>query len=71
MFCRGNKQTRLGSRTTTSSMMELFLKHNIRKSLPHRQNSSNLDDVGALDLPLFSFYDKMIKEDKNTEDFTY
>ena len=69
------KQTRDGSRTPISSLMELFLGNNI---LPRRHyvltKSSNLDDVGIVHLPLyaiiFSFYDKIesMEVDKDPED---
>ena len=70
MFCIENKQTRGGSRTLRSSMMELFVKLQI---ISYWQRSSNLDDVGIIELPLyaiiFSFHDiiKSMEEDKNPE----
>ena len=70
MFCIENKQTRGGSRTPRSSMMELFVKLQI---ISYWQRSSNLDDVGIIELPLyaiiFSFHDiiKSMEEDKNPE----
>ena len=70
MFCIENKQTRGGSRTLRSSMMELFVKLQI---ISYWQRSSNLDDVGTKELPLyaiiFSFHDiiKSMEEDKNPE----
>ena len=70
MFCIENKQTRGGSRTPRSSMMELFVKLQI---ISYWQRSSNLDDVGTIELPLyaiiFSFHDiiKSMEEDKNPE----
>ena len=58
MFCTRNRQTRVGSRTSTSSMMELFVTKQYQEVITLLQNSSNLDDVGVLDMLLFSFHDK-------------
>ena len=45
--------------------------HYIRKSLPHWQNRSNLDDVGLVNLPLFSFHDKRGQKCRGLRYFTY
>ena len=45
--------------------------HYIRKSLPHWQNRSNLDDVGLVNLPLFSFHDKRGQKRRGLKHFTY
>ena len=70
MFYTENKQTRGGSRTPRSSMMELFVTMEV---ISHWQSSSNLDDGGIVELPLyaiiFSFHDKIgsMEEDKDQE----
>ena len=60
MFCTENKQTRGGSHTPRSSMVELFVTMEV---IPYWQSSSNLDDGGIAELPLyaiiFSFHDKI------------
>ena len=61
MFCTKNKQTRGGSRIPGSSMMELFVTMEV---ILYWQSSSNLDDGGIVELPLyaiiFSFHDKIV-----------
>ena len=70
MFCTENKQTRGGSRTPRSSMMELFVTMEV---ISYWQSSFNLDDRGIVELPLyafiFSFQDKIgiMEEDKDQE----
>ena len=70
MFCTENKQTRGGSWTPISSMMELFVTMEV---ISHWQSSSNLDDGGIVELPLyaiiFSFHDKIgsMEEGKDQE----
>ena len=70
MFCTENKQTRGGSWTARSSMMELFVTIQV---ISYWQSSSNLDDGGIVVLPLYaiisSFYDKIgsMEEDKDPE----
>ena len=59
IFCTENKQTRGGSRTPRSSMMEFFVTMEI---ISYWQSSSNLDEGGIIELPLygiiFSFHDE-------------
>ena len=70
MFCTKNKQTRGGPRKLRSSMMELVVTMEV---ILHWQSSSNLDDGGIVELPLyaiiFSFHDKIgrMEEDKYPE----
>ena len=70
MFCTENKQTRGGSRTPRSSMMELFVTMEV---ISYWQSSSNLDDGGIVELPqytiIFSFRDKIgsMEKDKDPE----
>ena len=70
MFCTESKQTRGGSRTPRSSMMELFVTMEV---ISYCQSSSNLDDGGIVELPLyaiiFSFHEKIriMQEDKDLE----
>ena len=49
MFCTENKQTRGGSRTPRSSMMELFVTMEV---ILYWQSSFSLDDGGIVELPL-------------------
>ena len=58
MFCTENKQTRGGSRTPRSSMMELFVTMEV---ISYWQSSSNLDDGGIVELPLYASSVSMIK----------
>ena len=58
MFCTENKQTKGGSRTPRSSMMELFVTMEI---ISYWQSSSNLDDGGIVELPLYTSSVSMIK----------
>ena len=59
MFCTENKQTRGGSRTPGSSMIELFVTVEV---ISYWQSSTKLDDGGIVELPLyaiiFSFHDE-------------
>ena len=70
MFCTENKQTKGGSRTPRSSMMELFVTMEV---ISYWQSSSNLDDGGIVELPLyaiiFSFHNKIgiMEEGKDQE----
>ena len=70
MFCTENKQTRAGSQTPRSSMMELFVAMEV---ISYWQSSSHLDDGEIGELPLyaiiFSFHDKIrsMEEDKDPE----
>ena len=70
MFRIENKQTRGGSGTPISSMMEFFVKMRV---ILYWQSRSNLDDGGIVELPLyaviFSFHDKIgsMEEDKDLE----
>ena len=73
MFCTKNKQTRGGLRKPRSSMMELFVTMEV---ILHWQSSSNLDDGGIVELPLyaiiFSFHDKIgiMEKDKDPENWS-
>ena len=60
MFCTENKQTRGGAWIPRLSMMELFVK---MEGISHWQSSSNLDDAGIIELPLYAviFSFRMIK----------
>ena len=58
MFCTENKQTRGGSRTPRSSMMELFVTMEV---ISYWQSSSNLDDGGIVELPQYASSVSMIK----------
>ena len=64
------KKTRGGSQTPRSSMMELFVAMEV---ISYWQSSSNLDDGGVVELPLyaiiFSFHDRIgiMEEDKGQE----
>ena len=58
MFCTENKQTRGGSRTPRSSMIELFVTMEV---ISYWQSSSNLDDGGIVELPLYASSVSMIK----------
>ena len=53
-----NKQTKGGSRTPRSSMMELFVTMEV---ISYWQSSSNLDDGGIVELPLYASSVSMIK----------
>ena len=70
MFCTENKQTRGGSWTPRSSMMELFVTMEV---IFHWQSSSDLDDGGIVEMPLyaiiFSLHDKIgsMEENKDPE----
>ena len=70
MFCTENKQTRGGTRTPGSSMIELFVTVEV---ISYWQSSTKLDDGGIVELPLyaiiFSFHDKIgiMDEDKDQE----
>ena len=59
MFCTENKQTRGGTRTPGSSMIELFVTVEV---ISYWQSSTKLDDGGIVELPLyaiiFSFHDE-------------
>ena len=58
MFFTENKQTRGGSRATRSTMMELLVTVGV---IPDWQSSSNLDDGGIVELPLYASSVSMIK----------
>ena len=68
--CTENKETKGGSRTPRSSMMELS---GIMKVVSYWQSSSNLDDGGIVELLLyaviFSFHDKIrsMEEDRDLQ----
>ena len=72
IFRTESKQTRGGSRTSRSSMMELFVTMEV---ISYWQSSSNLDDGRMLELLLyaiiFNFHDKTgnMGEDKDLEDW--
>ena len=51
MFCTENKQTRGGSQTPRSSMMQLFVRIEV---ISYWESSSNLDDAGVAELPLYA-----------------
>ena len=59
MFCTENKQTRGGTRTPGSSMIELFATVEV---ISYWQSSTKLDDGEIVELPLyaiiFSFHDE-------------
>ena len=58
MFCTENKQTKDGSWTPRSSMMELFVTMEV---ISYWQSSSNLDDGGIVELPQYASSVSMIK----------
>ena len=70
MFCTENKQTRDGSQTYRSSMMEIFVTIEV---ISYWQSSTNLCNGGIVELPLyaiiFSFHDKIgiMEEEKDQE----
>ena len=51
MFCTENKQTRGGTRTPGSSMIELFVTVEV---ISYWQSSTKLDDGGIVELPLYA-----------------
>ena len=63
MFCTENKQTRDGSWTSRSSMMELFVTIKCQEFIWYWQRRSNLDYGWIVELPLcaiiFSYHDKI------------
>ena len=58
MFSTENKKTKGRSRTPRSSMMELFVTMEV---ISYWQSSSNLDDGGIVELPLYASSVSMIK----------